>query len=1000
MLISILFFLSLTSTSNLIFTAGSFEGTYSNFASSMDSAVSGEHPQIEFEIITSEGSMENLDRLYGGEADFGIVQSNDLHYAALHHRRYPYLKNRITAITGLYSEPLHVVVRKDQNIGDIVALSGRRVNLGSIGSGTYFVAQAVLVTADIIDSVDQHTLSIGDCVAALENGEVEAAFFVSSPYVESPISELLNVDIRFELLSLGSDYLQKVRRDLPSLRRMIIPANTYSGQVEAVFTVGAEAVLVCRSEIPSGLVTSVIESIFENRGFLPEHVRQQLDIGFAKKNLPIDLHAGAERYFNEISFFRKHYGKFQLVLFVLILCFMAALQGATRRLRIARLTYIRLVRTLIFFLMVWFTGAYLMFVIEGSINQHFGSIRESFWSIATYLLSGLEDMNPITLAGRAIAFLILAIGIGTVAFITAEVASIFTQSKMRKEVDMQGFKNHVILCNWSERGEKILKELFSPISPLKNIDVGIITDSAQKFSGITEKYGNRVHPISGDPNSTTTLQKAGVPQASAVIILANDEERDPDGASAQVLLALKKLLERENPMDRGPRLMVEVIDSRNRDILEDAGADTIICGEDFAIGTLAQSAIFPGMTKIYEELLDYSGDNNEFYVVPVSAFDSKTAEAVIFGKSYLELAEEIINSRSSDNPAILVGVKKESQVILNPRRQEIVANRLFDRFDEKDSLILMAYEKPEPARLFEMGKGNGQYGNSVHSNSNKVVEEPRDDCRSIEPEEDQILICNWSPVGEKIIEELHDVCSPARSTSILVLSDEVVDDRAYLKKHAFKENVTFLSGRTTNKNVLKKIGAHESKAIIVLAQSSTYDADGANTLTVLALRRLINEELGSTDRKPNILIEAMNHRKREVLISAGAREIISRDDFTMGILAQSCIYPQISDVFNELLDYDDDSNEIYISPWEDIPDQMRPELIGRSFVELHKYFLRNRNPANPSLLVGIVRCEDFMLNPMDSADSSDNRFGSLQEGDGLIFLSYKRPDFSSVGLVQ
>ncbi|MBU8922646.1 MAG: TAXI family TRAP transporter solute-binding subunit [Bacteroidales bacterium] len=983
----------LISSDSHIFTTGGRQGTYQSVASAIDSAVSAEYPEIEFEIIYSDGSMQNLERVYEGLADFGIVQSNDLHYAALHHRKYPFLRNRVTAVTALYSEPLHIIVRKDQHIVDPVALSGRRISIGPEGSGTFFVAQAVMITAGIMDAVECHTLSVNECVTALRNLEIDAAFFVSSPFVESSVSRLLNGDDRFEILSLGSNILEKVHKEQPSLRQMIIPANAYLGQAEPVFTVGAEAILICRYELSSNLVNKITRSLFDNRDCLPDHVRQQLNLDFAVKHLPVELHEGANIYYEETSLFIRHLVKIQMTLVLIVIFVLVVILMLTRHPRANSLAYIRLVRAQIFFLIVWVASAYLMFSFESAINEHFGSIGESFWSIATYFLSGLEDMNPITLAGRTVAFLVLATGIGTIAFVTAEVASIFTQNKMRKEVDMQGFKNHVILCNWSVRGERILKELFSPISPLRNTDVGIITEEPEKFMGITEKYKNRVHLVSGDPNRTTTLRKAGVLKASSVIILANDDENDPDGASAQVLLALKKLLENEKSEGADPRLMVEVVDSRYREMLDDAGADTMICGEDFTIGTLAQSAIFPGMTKIYEELLDYSSDNNEFYVVPVSEFEKDIRHSEIVGKSYLEVAERIVGTRSEENPAILVGVKKGSEVVLNPRGQEIVGTRSFKGFDEDDSLILMAYEKPEPGKLFKGGMHKSPSRSMNDSEKNKIGFGSRRECQPQEPGEDQILICNWSLVGEKIVEELHDVCSPARSISIIVLSEEVVDDRAYIKKHAFKENVTFLSGRSTNKNVLKKIGAHKSKSVIVLAQATACDADGANTLTVLSLKRLIAEEFGSTDPGPNILIEALNHRKQEVLIGAGASEIISRDDFTMGILAQSCMYPQISDVFNELLDYDDDSNEIYISPWAEMADNMRNDILEKSFVDLYRHFLYKRNPANPSLLIGIVRGGEFILNPRDLSDS---RFTRLREGDGLIFLSYKRPDFSNV----
>ena len=51
---------------------------------------------------------------------------------------------------------------------------------------------------------------------------------------------------------------------------------------------------------------------------------------------------------------------------------------------------------------------------------------------------------------------------------------------------------------------------------------------------------------------------------------------------------------------------------------------------------------------------------------------------------------------------------------------------------------------------------------------------------------------------------------------------------------------------------------------------------------------------------------------------------------------------------------------------------------------------------NPSLLVGHVRGERFVLNPRDGVPGEKDGQTIMQAGDGLIFLSYKRPDFNAL----
>lgn len=69
--------------------------------------------------------------------------------------------------------------------------------------------------------------------------------------------------------------------------------------------------------------------------------------------------------------------------------------------------YMGIMRAFLFLCFVWVSGAVIMHLLEFRFNEFFSSVLESFWSIATYLLSGFEDRGPMTGAGRIAAVLVM-----------------------------------------------------------------------------------------------------------------------------------------------------------------------------------------------------------------------------------------------------------------------------------------------------------------------------------------------------------------------------------------------------------------------------------------------------------------------------------------------------------------------------------------------------------------------------------------------------------------
>lgn len=84
----------------------------------------------------------------------------------------------------------------------------------------------------------------------------------------------------------------------------MIPAGTYSGQKEDVPTFGVKCVLCVNEDMDEELVytiTKILRESVEDLDELHYSMESMKDLDFVTKDLPVPLHPGAERFYNENS---------------------------------------------------------------------------------------------------------------------------------------------------------------------------------------------------------------------------------------------------------------------------------------------------------------------------------------------------------------------------------------------------------------------------------------------------------------------------------------------------------------------------------------------------------------------------------------------------------------------------------------------------------------------------------------------------------------------------
>lgn len=150
---------------------GNPDGAYHAFGTRL--AAELKKQGLEVTLRSPKGSNENLSLLASDDEAISIalVQSGlrtDAH-------------EEFKSLGSLFYEPLWIFTRRDLALGGVQDLRGRRVAVGAEGSGTLPLALKVLEASGLTGQLTTVQIGGDEAAAALREGDVDAAFVVSSP---------------------------------------------------------------------------------------------------------------------------------------------------------------------------------------------------------------------------------------------------------------------------------------------------------------------------------------------------------------------------------------------------------------------------------------------------------------------------------------------------------------------------------------------------------------------------------------------------------------------------------------------------------------------------------------------------------------------------------------------------------------------------------------------------------------------------------------------------
>ena len=264
---------------------------------------------ISLRAVTSAGSADNLRMLREGWAQFAILQGlyGCRKVEGVGQRGVEGPGDNLRAITMLWRNVEHIGIRAEYaetgTVDDLAGLKGKRLSIGKRGSGTEGSGRTILTNLGLDPDADfalTH-MGYGDTARAIVDGKVDAFNLPAGPPVSAITHALAKAGDRYRILDFTDEQIERANGGLPLWSRHVIPSGTYPGQWRPINTMAQPNLLVVNAEVDEATVYVITRAIFEHLDFLhgAHPATETLAIEHAIDGLPVALHPGAIRYFEE-----------------------------------------------------------------------------------------------------------------------------------------------------------------------------------------------------------------------------------------------------------------------------------------------------------------------------------------------------------------------------------------------------------------------------------------------------------------------------------------------------------------------------------------------------------------------------------------------------------------------------------------------------------------------------------------------------------------------------
>jgi ion channel POLLUX/CASTOR len=438
-------------------------------------------------------------------------------------------------------------------------------------------------------------------------------------------------------------------------------------------------------------------------------------------------------------------------------------------------------------------------------------------------------------------------------------------------------EGHTLVLGWSAQVFTILNELMIANANQPNARIVVLADrdKVEMEDEIRERVeirgGTRVICRSGNPIDPNDIEITSPHTAKSIIILP-PENKDPDTDVIKTMLAIIN-----NPDRRAEpyHIVTQIRNARNLGMMKMIGerdyVQALYTG-DLIARIVAQTSRQSGLSVVYTELLDFSGDEIYFKREPQLA--GKT-----FGEALLAYEDSCV-----------MGLRKaDGKTILNPPMDSII---------EADDQVFALSEDDDTIRLSSLSL--------IQINETLI----RTSGKSLKPKPEKCLILGWNRSGAIIVHELDHYVPKGSQVTVVADVDTIKKAVQQQGGRLRNQRLVVMEGETTDRALLDKLRVEDYDHVIVLAYSTLepQEADAKTLVTLLHLR-----DIAGRDETPfSIVSEMLDLRNRELAETAQVDDFIVSDHLLSLMLSQLSENAELFDIFMDL--FDPQGAEIYLKP--------------------------------------------------------------------------------------
>jgi voltage-gated potassium channel Kch len=499
------------------------------------------------------------------------------------------------------------------------------------------------------------------------------------------------------------------------------------------------------------------------------------------------------------------------------------------------------------------------------------SFPEAMWaSLMRTLDSG--TMGGDEGAGFRTAMLVVTIGgVIVVASLIGIISGAFDAKveQLRKGHSRVLESDHTLILGWSSKVFPIVSELIIANESRRKAVIVIVADrdKVEMDDEIRAHFprsgSTRIICRSGDPMSLGDLEMGSPHAARSIVVLAPDDAADPDSVVIKTTLALTN-----NPRRGEKRFHIvgEIQDAGNLEAARLVGRDEAhwVLAQQLISRITVQSCRQSGLSVVYQDLLDFDGDEIYF-----------TEQPVLVGRDYASV-------QFAFESCTVIGMVKGGEVLLNPAHDI--------RYDGGDQLNVIAEDDSVIALSADGSPQTDAISPAV------AVEQPAE----------HTLVLGYNDGLHALLRELSEYVESGSTVTL------VADVRPPVLEGFSAMPVDFRAGDTTSRALLDSLDVTRFSHIIVLPYQhlDPQQADARTLITLLHLRD-IAESIGGD---LNVVSEMIDDRNRELAEVTQADDFIVSDKLISLLLSQVSENQKLAEVFDTL--FSSGGSEVYLRPAE------------------------------------------------------------------------------------